>query len=481
MRERQRGVIVGRVSLTLLIVDDQGDFRTVARLLLERGGYRVVAEAATGGEALAAAARLRPRVVLLDVGLPDVDGFTVSRELPQGLVVDQGRDPAPVAFHEPDGARSVGAGEFYRRAVHVDELARFRTPVRDLQGRVTQRPRQRPMQGRPRLRLGQAGQQIPDRGTPEAHAQHASQVGGSAGGSNTVLSLPQGGGALHGLGEKFSPDPHTGTGAFTVPLSVPSGRGGFQPGLSPRYSTGQGNGPFGLGWDLTVPRVSRRTSKGVPRYRDDSPDSADADTFVLSGAEDLVALSAPGTSPAAYRPRTEGLFAHIQHHRDAGDDYWQVRTKDGRTSYYGTPGSPGTDPAVVADPAGAGQSRVLGWLLTATVDQPIPSTTPRSPRSGSLLMFAVSDGPGLTIVVDHLRLTQEGQAPAGGGGSTTDGVLSTRRGNASWSSPQGREPIGDWELALPNTAEARSWFTDQRITDILLVLTYSGRTPKWPE
>src|SRR6185369_835714 len=97
------------------------------------------------------------------------------------------------------------------------------------------------------------------------------------------------------------------------------------------------------------------------------------------------------------------------------------------------------------------------------------------------LMFALSDGPGLTIVVDHLRLTQKGRAPAGGGGSTTDGVLSTRRGNASWSSLQGREPIGDWELALPNTAEARSWFSDQRITDILLVLTYSGRTPKWPE
>ena len=186
--------------------------------------------------------------------------------------------------------------------------------------------------------------------------------------SSSIISLPQGGGALQGLGEKFSPDPHTGTGNFTVPISVPAGRNGFQPSLSLGYSTGQGNGPFGLGWDLTIPRVSRKTSKGVPRYRDVSVDSADADTFVLSGSEDLVSLSAPATSPATYRPRTEGLFADIQHHSDAVGDYWEVRTKDGLTSYYGTPGGLGADPAVIADPGGAGQSRVFAWLPTATVD-----------------------------------------------------------------------------------------------------------------
>ena len=96
------------------------------------------------------------------------------------------------------------------------------------------------------------------------------------------------------------------------------------------------------------------------------------------------------------------------------------------------------------------------------------------------LMFTLSDGPALTITVDHLRLLQKGQPPAGGGGSTTDGLISTRRGNANWSTLQGREPIGEWELALPNTAEARAWFTGQRIIDILVVLTYSGRTPEWP-
>src|SRR5215208_933246 len=96
-----------------------------------------------------------------------------------------------------------------------------------------------------------------------------------------VISLPKGGGALKGLGEKFSPDLHTGTGNFTVPINLPPGRNGFQPELSLIYSTGNGNGPFGLGWSLSVPGVGRQTSRGVPRY-DDSED-----VFVLSGAEDL--------------------------------------------------------------------------------------------------------------------------------------------------------------------------------------------------
>src|SRR3712207_112379 len=96
----------------------------------------------------------------------------------------------------------------------------------------------------------------------------------NSGSSEHIISLPKGGGALQGMGEKFSPDPHTGTGNFTVPISLPPGRNGFQPDLRLVYSTGNGNGPFGLGWSLSVPGVSRQTSKGVPVYEDSE------DTFV---------------------------------------------------------------------------------------------------------------------------------------------------------------------------------------------------------
>ncbi len=84
--------------------------------------------------------------------------------------------------------------------------------------------------------------------------------------SNQTITLPQGGGALHGIGETFSPDLHTGTGNFTVPIALPPGRNGFQPQLNLVYSTGNGNGPFGLGWSLSIPGVSRKTSRGIPRY-----------------------------------------------------------------------------------------------------------------------------------------------------------------------------------------------------------------------
>jgi hypothetical protein len=79
-----------------------------------------------------------------------------------------------------------------------------------------------------------------------------------------IITTPKGGGALQGLGEKFSPDLHTGTGNFTVPIALPPGRNGFSPKPNLAYSTGNGNSAFGLGWSLSVPGVSRKTSKSVP-------------------------------------------------------------------------------------------------------------------------------------------------------------------------------------------------------------------------
>lgn len=177
--------------------------------------------------------------------------------------------------------------------------------------------------------------------------------------SNQTITLPQGGGALHGIGETFSPDLHTGTGNFTVPFALPPGRNGFQPQLNLVYSTGNGNGPFGLGWSLSIPGVSRKTSRGIPRYADER------DTFLLSGAEDLVPVArAPGAT--RYRPRTEGLFARIEHHKDAGTNHWEVRSKDGLLSVYGTPNRSLNDPAAIANPEN--RSEIFNWKLTETRD-----------------------------------------------------------------------------------------------------------------
>jgi len=72
------------VRPTVLIVDDHDSFRESARALLEAEGFAVVGDAADGAGAVAAAARLRPDVVLLDIQLPDVDGFVVARRLAAG-------------------------------------------------------------------------------------------------------------------------------------------------------------------------------------------------------------------------------------------------------------------------------------------------------------------------------------------------------------------------------------------------------------
>ncbi|MBV9792094.1 MAG: hypothetical protein JOZ51_28165, partial [Chloroflexi bacterium] len=186
----------------------------------------------------------------------------------------------------------------------------------------------------------------------------------SSGASDQAIPLPQGGGAMRGIGETFSPDLFTGTGNFRVPLSIPAGRNNFQPDLALVYSSGNGNGPYGLGWNLSIPGISRKTDKGIPRYDEN-------DTFVLSGAEDLVPVGGNEGDGRRYRPRTEGLFAEIRHLRDDGNDYWRVKTKDGLIHLYGTPrpaAAPADwrDPAIIAD--ADDPRRICTWQLTSSVD-----------------------------------------------------------------------------------------------------------------
>lgn len=188
-------------------------------------------------------------------------------------------------------------------------------------------------------------------------------------GKIAALSTPKSGGALRGLGEKFAPDLFTGTGNFSIPIGVPEGRPGLTPSLSLSYSTGQGNGLFGLGWSLSIPGVSRSTIHGLCTY-DDA-----VDTFVLSGLEDLVPLPRNAKDdPVPYRPRTEGSFARILHiDTKAEGNFWKVESKDGLISHYGTPrahlGSPPAgwiDEAALYDPDEP--SKIFTWNLTRTED-----------------------------------------------------------------------------------------------------------------
>lgn len=87
------------MARTALIVDDHPSFRASARILLESEGFEVVGEADDGRSALEAARRLQPEIVLLDVALPDIDGFDVAARLSvegegPAVVLVSSRDPA---------------------------------------------------------------------------------------------------------------------------------------------------------------------------------------------------------------------------------------------------------------------------------------------------------------------------------------------------------------------------------------------------
>ncbi len=130
------------------------------------------------------------------------------------------------------------------------------------------------------------------------------------------IELPKGGGAIRGIDEKFQVNAVTGTGGYSIPLPTTSGRSGFAPQLSLSYDSGGGNSSFGLGWDVSLPKISRKTNKELPQYGDDT----ESDTFLISGAEDLVPVSGIISlfeegihyQVSRYRPRIEGLFAKIE-------------------------------------------------------------------------------------------------------------------------------------------------------------------------
>ncbi|MGD0249104.1 MAG: response regulator transcription factor [Candidatus Limnocylindrales bacterium] len=116
---------------TILIVDDHASFRRQARAQLEAGGCAVVGEATDGRSAIELAARLRPGVVLLDIGLPDIDGFEVARQLSAGetppqVILTSSRD---AASYGPRIAQSPAAGFIAKDALSGPALAALMAPA----------------------------------------------------------------------------------------------------------------------------------------------------------------------------------------------------------------------------------------------------------------------------------------------------------------------------------------------------------------
>lgn len=218
------------------------------------------------------------------------------------------------------------------------------------------------------------------------------------------ISLPKGGGAIRGIGEKFAANPVTGTGSMGVPIFTSPGRSGFGPQLALSYDSGSGNGPFGFGWSLSLPAITRKTDKGLPTYRD----ADEADVFILSGAEDLVpVLGEQGGSwvrealpdrsvdgeayrVQRYRPRIEGLFARIERWTnvaDAKDVHWRSISKDNVLTVYGK-----DENSRIADPEDP--ERIFSWLICETRDDK---------GNAVVYRYKAEDGAGIDLRQAHER------------------------------------------------------------------------------
>lgn len=190
------------------------------------------------------------------------------------------------------------------------------------------------------------------------------------------ISLPKGGGAIQGIDEKFKVNPITGTSSFSIPIPFSPSRNGGKPSLALSYDSGSGNSPYGLGWELNLPKISRKTQKELPQYKDE----IESDTFLLSGQEDLIPTlkkengnwkrivtnkTEDGIDYTVfqYRPRIENSFSRIERwvRNSDKDTHWRTISANNIHSYYGL-----TEESRLCDPKNP--SHIFEWLLCRTHD-----------------------------------------------------------------------------------------------------------------
>jgi RHS repeat-associated protein len=187
------------------------------------------------------------------------------------------------------------------------------------------------------------------------------------------INLPKGGGAIRGIGEKFTANAVTGTSSLSIPISASAARSGFSPQIALSYDSGAGNGVFGIGWSLSSPSITRKTEKGLPQYRD----AEESDVFLLSGQEDLVPVLVRGGDGCwrsdecerdgyqikQYRPRIEGLFARIERwtRTEDGDTHWRSISKDNVLTLYGS-----SRASRIYDTDN--ESHIFSWLIASSFD-----------------------------------------------------------------------------------------------------------------
>jgi RHS repeat-associated protein len=279
------------------------------------------------------------------------------------------------------------------------------------------------------------------------------------------------------MGEKFAANPVTGSGSMSVPIATSPGRSGFGPQLSLNYDSGAGNGPFGFGWSLGLPAITRKTDKGLPRYHDWGTDPQEADVFVLSGAEDLVPVLRQGAAGLEihddvingyrvrrYRPRIEGLFARIERWQwiptssdprpeaeQRADVHWRSISRDNILTIYGADAN-----SRIADPDDP--QRIFSWLICESRDDK---------GNGIRYLYKAEDGnatlrPGQDdpFRAAHQRNRGARIAPARTGQRYLQAILYGNR--TPLLNAQGQRPRRLRDLPAPPTDTAADWLFEVR-------------------
>jgi len=180
------------------------------------------------------------------------------------------------------------------------------------------------------------------------------------------ISLPKAGGALQSIGEKYTLNPATGTGGLSIPIAMAAARAAPQ--LSLNYDSGQGNGPYGLGWSIGLPEIRRKSDRRLPEYNNE-------DVFILAGSEDLVRTKSEtvgNVQISTYQPRTEGQFTWIRKYEAPFGTWWLTISRENVKRWYGAyPNHLGQVNAVssqaqVFDPERP--EHTFQWLLTEERD-----------------------------------------------------------------------------------------------------------------
>ncbi|KAM0814367.1 putative Rhs repeat-associated core domain-containing protein [Seiridium cardinale] len=255
-------------------------------------------------------------------------------------------------------------------------------------------------QGRPSPAGHPSNSQLPAWTTstqPNDKSQEISQGHGVSSFKNSSTSANgKGGGAIKDMKEKFEVNPNSGSLDFSVPIRTSSSRSEMAPSLMLSYSSGSGNGAFGVGWKLHQGAVTRKTSKGIPKYDT-------KDVFLLDGDEIVPMLQTSEAVVSAHAGDGETFIVDRFLPRFVRDNkrierwtrssqpddiHWVVIAADNTTTIYGP-----NDESRVFEQTATGCKNIFSWLPSKVFDS----------RGNSMeYMYKPEDTDGLGSLPPHL-------------------------------------------------------------------------------